>query len=249
MSSGISWTDEMWSIVTGCTKVSPACDHCYALTLSATKLAKIGHYQGVAERTGAGPEWTGLVRTHPDRLDIPSHWRKPRRVFVAGMADLFHPDVPTEFVLDTWEAMSRAPRHQFQVLTKRPQRMAAFAWGLAMQSVWPLLNVWAGTTIESDAYVWRANHLRATPSAVRWLSLEPLLDPLPSLDLTGIDWIVIGGESGPGRRPMELAWLTDVVARADAIGAKVFVKQDAHARPGQQGRIPDGLWARKEFPA
>lgn len=169
---------------------------------------------------------------------LPLRWRKPRRIFVNSMSDLFHPDVPYRFIRDVFDVMRccdgsvdinghRYPSHTFQVLTKRPQRMAEFARDrkLGYDPARPPRNVWLGTSIESDRYTFRADHLRATPAAVRWLSLEPLLGPLPSLDLTGIDWVVVGGESGPGARPMHPDWVRDIRDRCVAAGVPFLFKQ------------------------
>jgi protein gp37 len=241
--TAIEWTDATWNPVTGCSKVSPGCAHCYAETLALTRLAGKPGYPGLP--------WTpenaaANVVLHPDRLDLPLRWRKPRRVFVNSMSDLFHEQVPEEFIHRVWVVMESAPSHTFQVLTKRPERMRDILTGCLSDRVLP--NVWLGTSIENDRYVGRADALRETPAAVRFISAEPLLGPLPSLDLTGIDWLIVGGESGPGARPMDPDWVRDLVERADAAGCAVFVKQSAGRVPGQQGRLPDDLWARKEYP-
>jgi protein gp37 len=241
--SKIQWTEVTWNPVTGCDRTSPGCDNCYALTL-AKRLKGMGQakYQndGDPRTSGSGFRLT----LHPDVLDEPLRWRKPRTVFVNSMSDLFHPDVPDDFIARAWAVMARADRHTFQVLTKRPQRMASLlgdeltgpeslmyelheeaeAAGL-YGAMWPLPNVWLGTSIENDRYAFRADHLRATPAAVRFLSVEPMLGPVPSLDLTGVDWLIIGGESGPGARPMDLDWAHDLMAKADEAGTAVFVKQ------------------------
>lgn len=280
--TAISWTDATWNPVTGCDQVSPGCAHCYAKALS--------------ERFGRSFE----VTLHPERLDEPLHWRKPRRVFVCSMSDLFHEHVPGSFATAAFAVMAATAAkedgsagHTFQVLTKRAERMSdfvgllsrleetgpgevqllleqcAFKLGLDLSCdpTWPLPNVWLGVSIENARYAYRADILRQTPAAVRWISAEPLLGPLGDdtkgqagailfpgdemvhgLDLTGIDWLVIGGESGPNYRPMELAWMGDLIAAADAAGTRVYVKQDSGRLPGKQGRIPDEWWARKEFP-
>jgi len=255
--SSIEWTDETWNIVTGCDRISPGCDHCYIERTIPFRIE--GRRFDEHGRMG--------IRLHPDRLDKPLHWRKPRLVFVNSLSDLFHKDVPADFVLAVWSTMSRAPQHTFQLLTKRPQRMQRIVDAIAFTlddgaarlgdpftggeaylwpGTWddeegdpwpvteadidgggeqPLPNVWLGTSIESDRYTFRADHLRATPAAVRWLSLEPLLGALPSLSLEGIDWVVVGGESGPGARPMHPGWVRDIRDRCVAADVPFFFKQ------------------------
>lgn len=270
--TNIEWTDEVWNPVTGCSKVSPGCAHCYAETLALTRLVGRPGYPGLPW-TPENAETNVVLR--PERLDIPLRWRRPRRVFVNSMSDLFHERVPVEFVDRVFLVMALARQHTFQVLTKRPERMRAYCGDPAtvgrvsslMAQVaarvhervvvrWAddglaglrLENVWLGTSIENDRWVSRADDLRATPAAVRFVSAEPLLGPLPSLDLAGIDWLIAGGESGAGHRPMAVEWVEDIVARADTAGVAVFVKQDSGPRPGRQGRLSDRLWARKEYP-
>jgi protein gp37 len=244
--STIEWTDETWNPTVGCSKVSPGCDGCYAINVAHRGLTPA--HQGLTiKRPGERPDWTGEVRQVPDRLHSPLLWRKPRRIFVDSMSDLFHPEVPVEYIEEVLAVAAASPRHTYQILTKRPQRMrevldapmrggmvagAAQQRGLThmleripMSEWWPLRNVWLGTSIESDRYAFRADHLRATPAAVRFLSLEPLLGPLPSLDLTGIDWVIIGGESGPGARPMHPEWVRDIRDRCVEAGVAFFFKQ------------------------
>jgi protein gp37 len=268
VSSKIEWTQETWNPSTGCDRISPGCDNCYALTL-AKRLKAMGQarYQNDGDPRTSGPGF-GLT-VHPDALDIPLRRRKPTLWFVNSMSDLFHKDVPDSFVADVWGVMLlAADRHRFQVLTKRPQRAARLLnerrfYDLAAESAndWPdrfyeddacvyfgldsgppeipaqpLPNVWLGTSIESDRYTFRADHLRETPAAVRFLSLEPLIGPLPSLDLTGIDWVIVGGESGPGHRRMYLEWADDIVARCRAANVPVFVKQPRVETPST-GRL------------
>ena len=235
--SAIEWTDATWNPVTGCDRISPGCDHCYALTMAGRlKLMGQPKYQADGDPRTSGPGFA--VTCHPDELSRPLTWRKPRMVFVNSMSDLFHQDVNYRFIRDVFNTMrccdglvtahgERYPSHTFQVLTKRPQRMRELALGryLGFDPEHPPANVWLGTSIESDRYAFRADHLRATPAAVRFLSLEPLLGPLPSLDLTGIDWVIIGCESGPGARPMDLGWAAMIIDKARQSGAAVFVKQ------------------------
>jgi protein gp37 len=237
--SKIEWTDATWNPVTGCTEVSPGCAHCYAKRFAERFRGVPGH-----------PFEHGFdLQLRPERLDEPLHWRKPRRVFVCSMADLFHDKVPEAFIHGVWLVMEAAREHTFQVLTKRPERIAGlFATCPEFESHWPLPNVWLGTSIENDRFVGRADHLRQTPAAVRFVSAEPLLGPLPSLDLTGLDWLIIGGESGPGFRPMKAEWALDLIDRAHDAGVSVFVKQSSGLRHGMQGDLPDWAFALKEFP-
>jgi protein gp37 len=258
--TGISWTDEVWNPTTGCDRISPGCDNCYALAM-AKRLKGMGQakYQADGDPRTSGPGF-GLA-VHPDTLDIPLRWRKPRRIFVNSMSDLGHARIPKTFVGGVWNTMALTPRHAYQVLTKRPEHLrriltewADAGWYWRKEDmIWcgpipgPLPNVWLGTSIELDKYCRRADDLRETPAAIRFLSLEPLLGPLPSLDLTGIDWVILGGESGPDRRPMDIAWLEQIVTRCQQLGIATWVKQDSGPKPGQQGRIPDDLWLH-QFP-
>lgn len=240
--SAIEWTDATWNPTTGCDQVSPGCDNCYALTL-AKRLKAMGQqkYQRDGDPRTSGPGF-GLT-IHEDTLETPHRWRKPRRVFVNSMSDLFHPRVPEGFIRRVFHVMADTPRHQYQVLTKRPKRAAA----LADQLPWPS-NIWLGTSIESNAYVSRADELRHVPAAVRFVSLEPLLGPLPDLELDGIHWVIVGGESGPGARPMEPEWVRRIRDRTVAAGVPFFFKQWGGRTPKSGGRELDGrTW--DQFPA
>lgn len=241
--SGIGWTDATWNPVVGCSRVSPGCDHCYAIR-DGVRLQHLDAYAG----TISDGDWTGTVRTLPERLDVPLRWRKPRRIFVNSMSDLFHPAVDDRYIEQVLHVVAYARRHTFQVLTKRPQRMATVlghwqdrGWlfgpeapgagstrpqmGGGFGYALPLANLWLGTSIEADRYAWRADYLRSTPVALRFLSLEPLLGPLPSLDLSGIDWVIVGGESGPQARPMHPSWVRDIRDRCIEAGVALFFKQ------------------------
>ena len=238
MSTGIQWTEMTWNPTTGCDRISPGCDNCYALTM-AKRLKGMGQakYQADGDPRTSGPGF-GLA-VHPDSLDAPLHWRKPRMTFVDSMSDLFHARVPEPFIGGVWNTMALTERHTYQVLTKRSPRMrrvltkwADAGWYWRKEDlVWcgpipgPLLNVWLGTSIESARYIRRADDLRETPAAVRFLSLEPLIGPLPSLSFEGIDWAIIGGESGKGARPLDLGWVRELVARGQDAGTAMFVKQ------------------------
>ena len=223
--TGIQWTDATWNPVTGCSRVSPGCDHCYAEAL-AKRLKAMGNSRYI----------NGFqVTLHPDLLDLPLRWKKPRLIFVNSMSDLFHPKVPEDFVRCIFDTMVLAHWHRFQVLSKRPQRMAA----LASRLPWPP-NVWQGVSIESASYLWRIQYLLRVPASVRFLSLEPLLGPLPNIPLTGIGWVIVGGESGPHHRPCDPTWVRDI--RDQCIQAKVpfFFKQWGGRTPKAGGRVLDG---------
>ena len=223
--SKIEWTDATWNPVTGCNKISPGCKHCYAERLSkrlkATGMAK--YRNGFA------------VTLHPDTLDIPLRWRKPRSIFVNSMSDLFHVDVPDDFIARVFDVMTRADWHRYQVLTKRPERVAR----LNSQLPWPA-QVWMGASVESQDYVRRIDQLRETDAAVKFLSLEPLLGPLPDLDLEGIDWVIVGGESGPGARPMQADWARDIRDQCLAAGVAFHFKQWGGVFKKRHGRVLDG---------
>jgi protein gp37 len=253
MSTAIEWTEETWNPTTGCDRISAGCDHCYALTL-AKRLKAMGSpkYQTDGDPRTSGPGFG--VAAHPDTLDAPLHWRTGRTVFVNSMSDLFHHEVPVTFIGSVWNTMGLTPRHTYQVLTKRPARArtvltqwARAGWSWRRHDLtWcgpldgPLPNVWLGTSIESDEHTIRAEHLRRTPAAVRFISAEPLLGPLPSLDLTGIDWLIAGGESGPHARPMNPTWVRDLRDRCQEAGVAFFFKQWGGRTPKANGRELDG---------
>lgn len=223
--SAIEWTGVTWNPVTGCTKVSPGCAHCYAERLAA-RLRRMG-----AAKYARGFE----VALHRDALDDPLRWARPRLVFVNSMSDLFHADVPDAFLEAVFRTMNAASRHTFQVLTKRPERAAALGGKLRWTS-----NVWLGASVESEPWLRRLEPLRATPAAVKFLSLEPLLGPLPSLDLAGIDWVIAGGESGPGARPMQPDWVRGIRDRCARDGVPFFFKQWGGTQRQRAGRTLDG---------
>lgn len=232
--SSIEWTDATWNPTTGCDQVSPGCDNCYALTL-AKRLKAMGQpkYQMDGDPRTSGPGFA--LTTHSDSLGIPYTWRAPRRVFVNSMSDLFHPQVPDDFVIQVFEVMVATPQHQYQVLTKRPKRAA----GMADRLPWPQ-NVWLGTSIESDKFVSRASDLRRVPAAIRFLSCEPLLGSLDTLDLSSIDWLIVGGESGVNARPMSATWVRSLRDRALAADVPFFFKQWGGRTPKAGGRDLDG---------
>lgn len=223
MTTKIEWAGETWNPTTGCDRISPGCDHCYALTM-AKRLKGMGQekYQNDGDPRTSGPGF-GLT-VHRSALAIPLRRKAPQTWFVNSMSDLFHARVPVSFIADVWGIMAQTPQHTYQILTKRSLRMSSILLGLDV-CFEPLPNVWLGTSIESDKYTPRADNLRETPATVRFLSLEPLLGPLPSLNLEGIDWAIIGGESGGGARPMDLGWVRDLIAQCRESGTAIFVKQ------------------------
>jgi protein gp37 len=230
--SSIEWTEATWNPVTGCDRVSAGCDHCYALTLAA-RLKAMGSpkYQHDGDPRTSGPGFG--VTLHPDELTAPRRWRRPRRVFVNSMSDLFHPKVPTEFIAEVFAVMAATSQHSYQVLTKRPKRARSLLRDLNTP---PLPNVWVGVSVEDDERTDRVAVLRETSAAIRFLSCEPLLGPVPSLDLTGIDWVIVGGESGPEARPMREAWVTEIRDNCLDAGIPFFFKQWGGRTPKAGGR-------------
>jgi protein gp37 len=231
--SAIQWTEVVWNPTTGCDKVSAGCEHCYALTL-AKRLKAMGQvkYQRDGDPRTSGPGFA--LTLHDDVLAQPYRWRSPRTVFVNSMSDLFHPEVPVEFIAAVFEVMADTPRHTYQVLTKRSRRLAELAGVLA----WPD-NVWMGVSVESQRYAFRVEQLRAVPAAVRFVSAEPLLGPL-EVDLDGIAWLIAGGESGHGARPMEPGWVESLRDQCVAAGTAFFFKQWGGRTPSAGGRELDG---------
>jgi protein gp37 len=235
--SDIEWTEATWNPTTGCDRISVGCDHCYALTL-AKRLRAMGNakYQTDGDPRTSGPGFG--VSWHPDALDVPRRWRQPRLVFVDSMSDLFHARIPTAFILQVFDVIADTPRHTYQLLTKRPKRSVALADTLP----WPP-NLWLGVSVERSETRWRIDELRKIPAAVRFISAEPLLGPLPNLDLDGIHWVIAGGESGRGHRPAEEAWLTDIRDQCAASQTAFFFKQWGGARSKSNGRELQGrVW-------
>lgn len=296
--TAIGWTDQVWNPVTGCSKVSEGCRNCYAEVISLR--------YGRSKHPWSAQFAAENVVLHPDRLTAPLKWKKPARCFVNSMSDLFHELVPDEYIDQIFAVMALTPRHTYQVLTKRPERMATYVAKLQGQLErligasrtlgyslefernhlfdWPLPNIWLGTSVENQAAAdERIPHLLRAPAAVRFLSCEPLLGPVDlhtvhygehALDvlkyryrpwetrqgwhdtymsfglaaLGKVHWVIVGGESGPKHRPMDLDWTRSLIEQCTEAGVKVYTKQDSGMYPGRQGRIPDALW-RHEFPA
>lgn len=234
MGSKIEWTEVTWNPVTGCDRISAGCDNCYALALSKRlKAMGVPKYQNDGDPRTSGPGFG--ITTHPASLEQPYRWPGNKVVFVNSMSDLFHARVPLPFIHDVVRVIAETPQHTYQVLTKRPVRAAR----LADKLDWPA-NLWLGTSVESMDVAHRVDHLRQVPAAVRFLSCEPLLGPLDELDLTGIHWVIAGGESGPNYRPMEVAWARGIRDNCTAAGAPFFFKQWGGRTPKALGRELDG---------
>ncbi|QFU90934.1 Phage protein Gp37/Gp68 [Amycolatopsis sp. YIM 10] len=239
--SSIEWTEATWNPTTGCDRVSAGCDNCYALTL-AKRLKAMGSakYQNDGDPRTSGPGFG--VATHTAALGEPFRWRQPRRVFVNSMSDLFHAKVPIDFVRRVFAVMEATPQHTYQVLTKRSRRIRRVAQSLD----WPA-NLWLGVSVEDERVVDRIDDLREVPAAVRFLSCEPLLGPLPELNLDGIGWVIVGGESGPGARPMAATWATEIRDQCQRAAVPFFFKQWGGRTPKAGGRELDGrTWS--EYP-
>lgn len=223
--TSIEWTDATWNPVTGCSKISAGCQFCYAerMALRLQAMGQARYTNGFA------------VTLHPDLLDAPKRWRSPRRIFVNSMSDLFHESVPLSFVTHVFQTISDCPQHIFQILTKRSQRLREFASELR----WPE-NLWMGVSVEDAQAVFRIDDLVRVPAALRFLSCEPLIGPLDSLPLRGIDWVIVGGESGPGARPMERSWVIEILQACRQAGVPFFFKQWGGTNKKRAGRILDG---------
>ena len=223
--SAIEWTSDTWNPVTGCDKVSPGCDNCYAQTFAERWRGIPGH-----------PYERGFDLTlRPERLGLPLTWKRPRRIFVNSMSDLFHARVPDDFIEMVFETMRRASWHQFQVLTKRAERLERVARKLQVPS-----NVWLGVSVESPEFYWRIAHLARVSAKVRFLSCEPLLAALPRLPLDGIGWVIVGGESGRRARPMNADWVKQIKIQCDAKKVPFFFKQWGGTNKSKAGRLLDG---------
>lgn len=233
--TGIEWTEVTWNPTTGCDRVSTGCDNCYALTM-AKRLKAMGsaRYQQDGDPRTSGPGFALAV--HPDALDQPYKWTGRRIVFVNSMSDLFHAKVPLDFVRQVFEVMRDTPQHTYQVLTKRSARLPKVAAKLD----WPD-NLWLGVSVENEDHMDRVDHLRQVPAAMRFLSCEPLLGPLPHLDLTGIGWVITGGESGPRARPLDPQWVREIRDICVLAQVPFFHKQWGGRTPKEGGRLLDGL--------
>lgn len=223
--SPIEWTDATWNPVTGCDKISPGCTHCYAERMAnRLRAARNPSYQNGFELT-----------LQPRMLTRPLEWRKPKNIFVNSMSDLFHEDVPRDYIQRVFDVMNRANWHQYQILTKRAERVRELSPDLEWAR-----HIWMGVSVENEDYLDRIDHLRKTAAHVKFLSLEPLLGPLAKMDLQGIDWAIVGGESGPGARPVDPAWVTDIRDQCVKAGVAFFFKQWGGVHKKKTGRELEG---------
>lgn len=220
--SAIEWTESTWNPVSGCTKISTGCLNCYA-----ERMAKRLKAMGQARYKDGFK-----VTLHPEALDEPYRWKKPRVVFVNSMSDLFHKNIPVDFIQRVFKTMNENTQHTFQVLTKRSERLCELAPLLAWSD-----NIWMGVTVEGNDNAGRVDDLRAVPAVIRFLSMEPLLGPVPDLDLENIDWVIVGGESGPGARPMQEAWVIDIKKACEASQVPFFFKQWGGINKKKAGRL------------
>jgi protein gp37 len=231
--SSIEWTDWTWNPVAGCTVITAGCTNCYAMRMAA-RLAAMGSEKcrGLTRKSGRRHVWTGTIRCDEKALDAPLMWHKPRRIFVNSMLDLFHESVPISFIQKVWRVMQQTPHHTYQILTKRPERMAEVARDLPL-----VQNVWLGTSVEDNCVLHRIDALRQVPAAIRFISFEPLIDSVAGADLTGIHWVIVGGESGPRARPMDPAWVNEIEAMCRTAGIAFFFKQWGGVNKKRTGRL------------
>jgi protein gp37 len=236
--TSIEWTDATWNPVAGCTVLTAGCTNCYAMRMAARLDAMgVAKYQGLTRRSGGRSVWTGKVRVDVKSLDAPKAWSKPRKVFVNSMSDLFHEDVPVDFIERVWQVMKDTPRHTYQILTKRPERMADV---LSKQPFVVLPNVWLGTSVENGLVLRRLDEIRRVPAAIRFVSLEPLIGSVAAGDLADIHWAIVGGESGPRAREMKPEWVEEIQEMCAHSGTAFFFKQWGGPRPKSGGRMLNG---------
>ncbi len=236
--SAIEWTESTWNPVRGCTRVSEGCKFCYAERIAARFSREGLAYEGLAKMTKAGPRWSNEVRLVEELLDLPLKWKKHQLIFVNSMSDMFHEAVPLKFIQRVFKTMNEADQHHFQVLTKRSERLLELNSDLPWSK-----NVWMGVSVENQEFKFRIDHLRETDAHIKFLSLEPLIGALPDLDLTNIDWVIVGGESGPGARPMEEDWVIDIRDQCKQASVPFFFKQWGGQNKKREGReLEDKTW-------
>lgn len=236
--SQIEWTDQTWNPVVGCSIISPGCTNCYAMGMAKRLEAMHCHkYDGLTRQSGGRTVWTGEVRCIDAELEKPLHWKKPRMIFVNSMSDLFHEDVPYSFISKIWDIMWQTPQHTYQILTKRPDLMqrALNAMKLPM-----LHNIWLGVSVEGREYLNRIKILTSIPAKIRFVSFEPLLKSVGTPDLRGIDWVIVGGESGPNSRPIHKVWVEDIKLSCNRNGIAFFFKQWGGKNKKKTGRLLNG---------
>ncbi|MFC3071515.1 DUF5131 family protein [Shinella pollutisoli] len=243
--TSIEWTDATWNPVAGCSIMSAGCSNCYAMRMAA-RLEAMGveKYRGLTRKSGGRAKWTGALVFDEKALALPASWTRPRNVFVNSMSDLFHPDVPAEFIRKVWDTMSATRRHTYQILTKRPDRMAEI-----LQDGFDVLpNVWLGTSVEDGRVLHRLDDLRLVPARIRFVSFEPLIGSVAGGKLDDIHWAIVGGESGPKARPMDPRWIDEIFDLCTTAGAAFFFKQWGGANKKATGRSYRGrTW--DEMPA
>jgi protein gp37 len=234
MPDGTTLPGATWNPIAGCSILSPGCTHCYAMRMAA-RLEGMGQrkYQGTTKRVNGNVVWTGLLNTDQDALVAPLYWKKSRRIFVNSMSDLFHEAVPLDFICRVFDTMKRCPQHQFQVLTKRAERLVEVGGELEWSE-----NVWMGVSVENQEFAYRAELLQQVPARIRFLSVEPLLSRIEQLPLEGIHWVIVGGESGAGARPMDAAWVEEIYGQCREAGVPFFFKQ-AGAALAREWRCTD----------
>ncbi len=236
--SSIEWTDATWNPVAGCTIITPGCTNCYAMRMAA-RLEAMGteKYTGLTRKSGKRAVWTGRVTVDEAALALPASWRRPRHIFVNSMSDLFHEDVPVDFISRVWDVMRDTPQHTYQILTKRPKRMHELSLALNHK---PLPNVWLGTSVEHADTLWRLDELRGTKAAIRFISFEPLLGSVAEADVSGIQWVIVGGESGPRAREMNPKWVEEIKDLCEEAGVAFFFKQWGGVNKAKTGRELNG---------
>jgi protein gp37 len=237
----IEWTDATWNPVAGCTILTAGCTNCYAMRMAARLEAMgVDKYVGVTRKSGGKAKWTGKIKLDHASLSVPQEWKKPKRVFVNSMSDLFHAEVPTAFIAEIWQVMAATPRHTYQILTKRPDRMSEV---LSSPEFNVLPNVWLGTSVEDSRVLYRLDELRAVPAAVRFVSFEPLIGSVAGANLKSIHWAIVGGESGPQARPLDTRWVDEIFDQCTDADTAFFFKQWGGKNKKVTGRTyRDRLW-------
>lgn len=234
--SSIEWTEATWNPIAGCSLASPGCTNCYAMRMAA-RLACMGleKYVGTTRKSGKRDIWTGQIKVDENSINAPLKWKSPRKIFVNSMSDLFHESVPEEIIFRIWNVMKQTPRHTYQILTKRSGRMQELSNKLQF-----LPNAWLGVSVENEDASWRISDLKATVGAVKFVSFEPLLGPITSLNLSGIDWAIVGGESGPQARPISQTWVDPILSACRRSDTAFFFKQWGGTNKKRAGRIFKG---------